>query len=128
MLCTENGQAKVAGSCVNFNIRIVFIKRLFDSSSDCLKKSSCQHTKYTHKESHAKSKFAFKIIHKWQPIWSALPIPTVCWAQLIIRKAETNLFNHDPSRPNTAVAQRGHSGGILATACIAITWIRRFTQ
>jgi hypothetical protein len=32
------------------------------------------------------------------------------------------------SRPNTAGAQRGHSGGILATACIAITWIRRFTK
>jgi hypothetical protein len=33
-----------------------------------------------------------------------------------------------PSRPNTAGAQLEHSGGILATACIAITWISRFTQ
>jgi hypothetical protein len=32
------------------------------------------------------------------------------------------------TRPNTAGAQLGHSGGILATACIAITWISRFTS
>jgi hypothetical protein len=31
------------------------------------------------------------------------------------------------TRPNTAGAQRRHSGGIIATACIAITWIIRLT-